>query len=121
LPGQCEDASEDNVKVIVPTKYKAADENVTEESPFSRKDKLRASFKDQLAKRYNNKKHGDVVSVIQRLQETTSSEYTVYLIHSLCGTQSTWYTVYVVHSIHSTQSTWYTVYLVHSLCGAQYT
>lgn len=75
LPGQVgTNSGESELKVIVPSKYK--EDEKEEESPFSRKDKLRASFKDQMAKRYNNKK--DVTSMLQKLQATAASMYTHY-------------------------------------------
>lgn len=58
------------MKVIVPSKFKPA-ESEEKESPFSRNNKLRTSFKDQFAKRYNNKKD-DVASVIEKIQATVS-------------------------------------------------
>lgn len=73
LPGQVVDGSTDEgVKVIVPSKFKDQEETV--ESAFSRKDKLRSSFKDTLTKRYNNKKHSDVVSAIEKLQAHTAGK-----------------------------------------------
>lgn len=62
-------SSESDVKVIVPSKYK--EDEKEDDSPFSRKDKMRASFKDQMAKRYNNKK--DVTSMLQKLQQATTA------------------------------------------------
>lgn len=71
-----------DVKVIVPTKYKSgdADDDNVKPSIFSRKDNLRASFKDHMSKRYNNKKHHDVVSVLQKLQTSAASMYYIYII-----------------------------------------
>lgn len=73
LPGQPDNGAESDVKVIVPTKYKAGPAGEgKEKSPFSRNDKTRASLKDQMAERYNNKKH-DVTSMLQKLQATATA------------------------------------------------
>ncbi|XP_067948049.1 inverted formin-2-like isoform X2 [Watersipora subatra] len=73
LPGQPEPAEDEKIKVIVPTKYQGPNDESKELSPFSRSDKKRASLKDQMAERYNNKKH-DVASVLQKLQTTATNK-----------------------------------------------
>lgn len=60
-------------KVIIPSKFK--DTKLEAETPFSRNDKMRSSFKDQLSKKY--KRHGEMASVLQKLQEQASGQYHV--------------------------------------------
>ena len=73
LPGQPDNVGEEDVKVIVPTKYKGPEEEEKRASPFSRTDKTRVSLKNQMAERYNNKKH-DVASVLQKIQAGASGK-----------------------------------------------
>ena len=64
----------DSDKVIVPTKYK--DDELEGGSSFSRKDNLRASFKEQAAKRFNKSATNNINSVLAKLQAQTASKHT---------------------------------------------